>query len=111
MDMLLSLISKNGDSIVMKYVCETNYSYTNARYNTYNWKIIISGTGTYENRHIIKSAGAHWDKINKVWIKYIKKEEVPLAEIELQRENEIKHYHDKNLTFPWCKPKCSRINK
>lgn len=106
---IFTLINKINDSekLSANYVCEIAYSLSNAYYNSYYWTIQIFGTETYANKDEIKKNNFSWNKRSRKWVKSI--DNVPKEEIDKMKKTEIEFYHSKGLSFPYCKPKCSKI--
>lgn len=105
---LETIISKQPEKLKKTYVCQFSPSLTNAYYNTHYWSIHITGKGTFESRELIKNAGYIWSKYIKAWTHSIDKNDVPSEEIERHKQEEINYYHSRGLTFPYCRPKCSK---
>ena len=109
-DPIFTLINEINDSekLSAKYVCFIVYSLENAYNNSHDWIIEITGKDTYANKEAIKKNNFSWNKNIKKWVKTIDKNNVPKEEVEKMMQIEIQYYHSRNLSYPWCRPKCSR---
>lgn len=103
---LHKLIEDSSNLLNKTIVCKVSYNIKNADYNTYFWEIHISGKGTFTHKNIIKENKFLWCKYRKLWYRLLSNEEITKKMKAEQMEKDIAYYHEKNLTFPYCQPKC-----